>query len=176
MMSNTNNVHLNECATMRTKNENDELQQTESMNSQICTLQSQGNHILSTTTIESQGLPPRENDPFETSNAHNSSVEVIDAAHADDSDSWTTDDEGDFYSNNENLPTDEDDDENQFGEPGLSNYLINIYPVTTAEESSCVGKLCDICLNEYKETDKLRLLPCLHRFHVKCIDKWLKVS
>ncbi|CAF0841911.1 unnamed protein product, partial [Didymodactylos carnosus] len=159
----------NECNTTKTTT----LQlETELTTDQVLSSQQQEHHISSTAASQNQETRTREN--VETSNEHNSSVEMIDAAQADDSDSWTTDDEGDFYSNNDNPPTDEDDDENQFGGPGLSKYLINIYPVTTAEEASYVGKLCDICLNEYKESDKLRLLPCLHRFHVKCIDKWLK--
>jgi E3 ubiquitin-protein ligase RNF38/44 len=47
--------------------------------------------------------------------------------------------------------------------------------MTTAEEVSVVGVVCDICLNEYKAHDKIRTIPCLHRFHTRCIDKWLKV-
>jgi hypothetical protein len=34
---------------------------------------------------------------------------------------------------------------------------------------------CIVCMNEYKNQEKLRVLPCNHRFHKACIDKWLKV-
>ncbi len=89
--------------------------------------------------------------------------------------SWETDDEGDFYTEQVNgRLSDQEDDENLLG-MGLSRHLIECYPMTTAEEASVVGVVCDICLNEYKAHEKIRTIPCLHRFHTRCIDKWLKV-
>lgn len=89
--------------------------------------------------------------------------------------SWETDDEGDFYTEQTNgRLSDQEDDDNLLG-LGLSRHLIECYPMTTAEEASVVGVVCDICLNEYKAHEKIRTIPCLHRFHTRCIDKWLKV-
>lgn len=35
---------------------------------------------------------------------------------------------------------------------------------------------CMVCLETFKPGDKLRQLPCLHRYHCHCIDKWLERS
>ena len=36
--------------------------------------------------------------------------------------------------------------------------------------------ICVICLEKYKEGERLRVLPCDHSFHVGCIDRWLSGS
>ncbi|KAG9459357.1 hypothetical protein H6P81_003865 [Aristolochia fimbriata] len=36
--------------------------------------------------------------------------------------------------------------------------------------------VCSICLAKYGDNEELRELPCLHFFHVECVDKWLKIN
>ncbi|KAG4196693.1 hypothetical protein ERO13_A06G187900v2 [Gossypium hirsutum] len=48
----------------------------------------------------------------------------------------------------------------------------------TAKERVISGEdaVCCICLAKFADNDELRELPCLHVFHVECVDKWLKIN
>ena len=35
---------------------------------------------------------------------------------------------------------------------------------------------CVVCMCEWESKQLLRVLPCNHEFHAKCVDRWLKVS
>lgn len=39
------------------------------------------------------------------------------------------------------------------------------------DQTSCV-----ICICDFEPRQLLRVLPCSHEFHAKCVDKWLRVS
>lgn len=41
----------------------------------------------------------------------------------------------------------------------------------TGDQTSCV-----VCMCDFEARQLLRVLPCSHEFHAKCVDKWLRVS
>jgi len=51
----------------------------------------------------------------------------------------------------------------------VEKYLV---PLTGLEEP----ETCSICIDEFRQEQELRKLPCQHRFHKNCVDEWLKIS
>ncbi|XXG40457.1 hypothetical protein AAC387_Pa01g1169 [Persea americana] len=64
------------------------------------------------------------------------------------------------------------------GSLGLEESVINSITMCTYKRSGEVlieRTECSICLKDFREDEKLRLLPnCIHAFHLPCIDTWLK--
>ncbi|KAL1539366.1 RING-type E3 ubiquitin transferase [Salvia divinorum] len=59
---------------------------------------------------------------------------------------------------------------------GLDQFQIDALPVFLYKEIMGLKEPfdCAVCLCEFSESDKLRLLPlCSHAFHIDCIDTWL---
>merc|ERR1712217_84342 len=63
--------------------------------------------------------------------------------------------------------------------PGVETEVVD--RMTSVIEYKCSGiadddEVCQICRDTYSDGDILRLLPCLHRFHIACVEKWLVLS
>ncbi|XP_036376327.1 E3 ubiquitin-protein ligase RLIM [Megalops cyprinoides] len=57
----------------------------------------------------------------------------------------------------------------------LSQREIQRLPTKAFNPAYSAGKTeCQICFSNYTEGEELRMLPCLHDYHVQCIDRWLK--
>ncbi|CAO1345554.1 unnamed protein product [Diamesa serratosioi] len=41
-------------------------------------------------------------------------------------------------------------------------------------KSKKVPQECDICMNDFVVGDSIRYLPCMHQYHVACVDVWLQ--
>ena len=58
------------------------------------------------------------------------------------------------------------------------NTLSHVYKRTlrsSAEDEDTTEK-CTICLCEFEDGEDVRRLPCMHLFHVQCVDQWLTTN
>ncbi|GAB1302931.1 hypothetical protein APTSU1_001817200 [Apodemus speciosus] len=95
--------------------------------------------------------------PFEASHQ----VHVASPETSNDSDSWPVlPDFSNFNDIHNNHPK------------GLTKEQINTLPVKMFCENDRLND-CSICLTPYTQNSKIRVLPCFHEYHDKCIDHWL---
>lgn len=59
----------------------------------------------------------------------------------------------------------------RLGIGNLPMHRITEQEVTSAAPENCA---CAVCMEEFKGGEMLSTLPCFHRFHRKCVERWLK--
>ncbi|CAH2062566.1 unnamed protein product, partial [Iphiclides podalirius] len=59
---------------------------------------------------------------------------------------------------------------------GLARHEIDQLPTYKYSEQTRHGEQtsCVVCMCEFEARQTLRVLPCAHEFHAKCVDKWLR--
>lgn len=58
---------------------------------------------------------------------------------------------------------------------GLDESVIRSIPIFQFKKETSPVCECAVCLNEFQEEEKLRMIPnCAHVFHIDCIDVWLQ--
>mmetsp|Transcript_31442 Transcript_31442/g.97929 ORF Transcript_31442/g.97929 Transcript_31442/m.97929 type:complete len:129 (-) Transcript_31442:71-457(-) len=48
--------------------------------------------------------------------------------------------------------------------------------LTHEGDSASAENRCCVCLEQFRHGEELRMLPCMHRYHRECIDRWLTRS
>jgi len=51
------------------------------------------------------------------------------------------------------------------------NYIIELFIVL--QEIVGDGDCCAVCIEPYRPSEVVRILPCRHEFHKSCVDPWL---
>lgn len=63
-----------------------------------------------------------------------------------------------------------------FARPGARQAAVESVTTTLVFTGESTEEKCLVCYDEFAAGDNLRLLPCLHKFHVACVDRWLQSS
>lgn len=62
---------------------------------------------------------------------------------------------------------------NRVARERLPHRELHNLPIVKYDPDTCRYETCSICLEDYELGERLRVLPCMHMYHTKCIDPWL---
>uniref|UniRef100_A0A0A8YY35 RING-type domain-containing protein n=1 Tax=Arundo donax TaxID=35708 RepID=A0A0A8YY35_ARUDO len=62
------------------------------------------------------------------------------------------------------------------GVPASSKAMVILHTPHTPIVGEMKEQDCAVCLKDFKERDKLSMMPCSHSFHQRCIFDWLFLS
>jgi len=54
--------------------------------------------------------------------------------------------------------------------------VLSSKPVMDNDVADAAQRQCMICLEDFEVNDRLRVLPCFHRYHCGCVDNWFSRS
>ena len=60
------------------------------------------------------------------------------------------------------------------GSPSAFLVKLPLVNMTQSMLDACEEESCCICMEDYAVKDRVRILPCFHRFHANCIGSWVK--
>lgn len=63
--------------------------------------------------------------------------------------------------------------EQSLGSPPADKNFVQGLTEVQYTPDACVEDTCSICLDQFKEEDRIVVLPCHHGFHKDCLDPWL---
>lgn len=62
-----------------------------------------------------------------------------------------------------------------FAAPGARAAAVRTATTTVVQQGE-TSEACTICCETFQDGETLRLLPCFHRYHAQCVDRWLAQS
>ncbi|CAD8066535.1 unnamed protein product [Paramecium sonneborni] len=82
------------------------------------------------------------------------------------------DDDEDDYENQYYQNQDPENEERRQPQPMSSSEIKQI--PTSKYKPNQKNLNCVVCMLDFKKSENVKILDCLHQFHAKCIDQWLK--
>ncbi|KMT08894.1 hypothetical protein BVRB_6g136140 [Beta vulgaris subsp. vulgaris] len=60
--------------------------------------------------------------------------------------------------------------------PADASAVANLRSMKVKEMACVRDEVCSLCLGEWHKEEEVTFLPCDHKFHTVCVNKWLKIN